>query len=484
MRNLICGGDVWVEQHARPLSQAVTLIGPQPRGAVREISLAVRPYIQQMKKEGAKAVLVGFSGGADSTALTVATLDAGMRAGLHVHTLTVDHGVRAESSAEAERVCEQARQLGAYAHICHINMAQEGGPEAAARQGRRAALIDYAARIHEQEGGSCVPIFLGHTLDDQAETVILRLARGSGTGSLRAMDACRYGKDGVWVRPFLGVRREIIREAVKTLGIPWVEDPSNFPDGPWKTRDGSPLRRAAVRADVLPLLNRALGQDVTQALARTAANAADDDDALTQWAWHEYRNALREVRHIGQEDFEHMPHISHMSDLQHDAHSHSGNCERPALTPHNFSTQPLESAPETHMPEWDKSGDPSPNTDQPECDCAVQEISDKTYATGLNLSKNNTYILSVSAVKNLPYAVLARVVRLFLLEGGARAGQLSSTHIRQAVDLVKQWHGQGPLHLPGVVIDRYGKGKKAYLKCGESPVNDLCHASRHGNVAR
>ncbi|EJG14708.1 tRNA lysidine(34) synthetase, partial [Actinomyces sp. ICM47] len=126
------------------------------------------------------AVIVGLSGGADSLALALTVIDVASRAGIEVVTLTVDHGLRAGSAHEARRVADLAASLGARALVETVRVDGRGGPEASARDARLAALRSLALR----EGA---PVLLGHTMDDQAETVLLRLARGSGPSSLRAI---------------------------------------------------------------------------------------------------------------------------------------------------------------------------------------------------------------------------------------------------------------------------------------------------------
>ena len=147
------------------------------------------------------AFIVGLSGGADSLALALTVIDVASRAGIEVVTLTVDHGLRAGSAHEARRVADLAVSLGARALVETVRVDGRGGPEASARDARLAALRFLALR----EGA---PVLLGHTMDDQAETVLLRLARGSGPSSLRAIAPIRRDEDGVtWLRPLLGLRR-------------------------------------------------------------------------------------------------------------------------------------------------------------------------------------------------------------------------------------------------------------------------------------
>ena len=134
-------------------------------------------------------------------------------------------------------------------------------------------------------------------MDDQAETVLLRLARGSGPSSLRAIAPISRDDDGVtWLRPLLKLRRTDTEQACAQAGLTPLQDPTNDIDGPWCAADGSPLRRSALRHRAIPALASALGVDPVPALARTAALCAADDDALAQWA-----GALADAAALGQE---------------------------------------------------------------------------------------------------------------------------------------------------------------------------------------
>ena len=251
-------------------------MGANPRGPLRACSLAVRASLTSFIDEAGAppALVVGLSGGADSLALALTTIDVAARAGIPVVTVTVDHGLRAGSGEEARRVADLATSLGARGVVETVAVDGPGGPEGAARDARRAALRAVAQR----EGA---PILLGHTMDDQAETVLLRLARGSGPSSLRAIAPVSRDDDGVtWLRPLLGLRRTDTEQACAQAGLSPVEDPTNDIDGPWRAADGRPLRRSALRHRAIPALASALGVDPVPALARTAALCAADDDAL------------------------------------------------------------------------------------------------------------------------------------------------------------------------------------------------------------
>ncbi|GLJ93254.1 hypothetical protein GCM10017589_58660 [Streptomyces poonensis] len=150
------------------------------------------------------------------------------------------------------------------------------GPEAAARDARYAAL-DAAAERH-----GAAAILLGHTRDDQAETVLLGLARGSGIRSLSGMAAVS-GAGGRYRRPFLQLDRQTARKACLVQSLPVWDDPHNTDPA---------YTRSRLRHEGLPALEKALGKGVVEALARTAQLSRDDADALDAWA----RQAADSVR--------------------------------------------------------------------------------------------------------------------------------------------------------------------------------------------
>ncbi|WP_432541780.1 tRNA lysidine(34) synthetase TilS [Kineococcus sp. SYSU DK002] len=233
--------------------------GPPP--AVAAVRVAVRRVLRDLDGP----VLVACSGGADSLALAAATAFASRAAGsVTAGLVTVDHGLHPASADVAARVVRQGRDLGLDPVLSvRVAVGRTGGPEAAARTARYEALT----RVAQREGA--VAVLLAHTLDDQAETVLLGLARGSGTRSLAGMPAVR----GIFHRPLLGVPRAVVRAALDGLE-PW-EDPANADPA---------LTRSRVRHDVLPLLESALGPGFARALARTARAARDDADALDEIA--------------------------------------------------------------------------------------------------------------------------------------------------------------------------------------------------------
>ncbi|KRE20927.1 tRNA lysidine(34) synthetase TilS [Agromyces sp. Soil535] len=208
-------------------------------------------------------VLVALSGGADSLALAAATAFEAPRAGLPAGAVIVDHGLQDASADAAAAASDVARALGLDPVIVRrVEVTGEGGPEASARRARYAALDAVAA-----ETGATL-VLLGHTLDDQAETVLLGLARGSGTASLAGMPA----RTGRYARPLLGIRRATTRQACLDAGLaPW-DDPHNT---------DAAYARVRVRDRVLPVLEAELGPGVAEALARTAEQLREDDEAFS-----------------------------------------------------------------------------------------------------------------------------------------------------------------------------------------------------------
>jgi tRNA(Ile)-lysidine synthase len=324
-----------------------------PSAAVAAVRCAVRDVLLQLNEPApdglGRLVIVACSGGADSLALAAAAAFEGPRLGLRIGGVTVDHGLQKGSAARAAAVADLLADLGlAPVEAVTVDVSGAGGPEAAARAARYGALDAVADRT------SAAAVLLGHTLDDQAETVLLGLARGSGTRSLAGM-AATSGRDGRYRRPLLSVGRAITTAACADLGLPVWDDPHNVDPA---------FARVRVRADVLPVLESALGPGVADALARTAGLARDDADALDQWSATTYAALV--------------------------------------------------------------SDDPD---------------------------------LPVDDLVTLPAAVRRRVLRLAAIEAGSPAGALGAVHLAALDALVTDWHGQGPVSLPGdrVAVRRYGR---------------------------
>ncbi|MEW5911667.1 MAG: tRNA lysidine(34) synthetase TilS [Thermodesulfobacteriota bacterium] len=210
-------------------------------------------------------VLAAVSGGADSVALLRLLQQAVPAHGWRVAVAHVDHGLRADSGQDADFVARLAAELGLSFSLRRVQVPAQGRSlEEAAREARRAALMDMAA-----EAGAGV-IALGHTADDQAETVLCRLLSGSGPSGLAAMRPW----DAPWWRPLLGQRRESLRRWLAGLGQDWREDPSNQQMGPLRNR---------VRGRLLPLAQELVNPRAVEALARLAALAADEEELWEQW---------------------------------------------------------------------------------------------------------------------------------------------------------------------------------------------------------
>ncbi|MCD7101480.1 tRNA lysidine(34) synthetase TilS [Pseudoclavibacter sp. 13-3] len=246
---------------------------PERRPSLDAATAAIRHDVRRMLQQpvpsapaGLARVLVGVSGGADSMALAAAVAHVAPRLGIEWGTLTVDHALQAGSAAVARRAQAEMPALGAsFAHVRRVEVGAAGGPEAAARRAR------YAALEAERAATQSDLILLAHTMDDQAETVLLGLARGSGAASLQGMRplAGRLG------RPLLGLRREATRASCRAQGIGTWDDPQNH--------DAS-FARVRVRDRVLPVLERELGPGMVAALARTADLLAEDAAVLDAMA--------------------------------------------------------------------------------------------------------------------------------------------------------------------------------------------------------
>jgi len=289
-------------------------------------------------------VLVALSGGPDSLALAAATAFEAPRAGLRAGAVIVNHGLQPGSADAAAAAARQAEHLGLDpVTIRDADVGEHGGPEAAARSARYRVLVDAM-----QELGAAA-VLLGHTLDDQAETVLLGLARGSGPASLGAMRP----RVGPYLRPLLGIRRSTtVQFCVDSDLTPW-HDPHN---------DDEQFARVRVRKNVLPVLEREIGPGITEALARTAEQLREDSDALDHFA----------------------------EELAEDLAEHS--------------------------------------------------------EAGLSLP--------VAALAANPAALRQRLIRLAVaVEFGTN---LSRTHTLEVARLVTDWHGQKPLDLPGVSVERRG----------------------------
>ena len=330
-----------------------------PPRAVAQARLALRAALADLARTPGAAgpaplVLVACSGGADSLALAATTAFLAPRLGLRAGAVIVDHAMQDGSGDVARRAGDQCRSLG----LDPVEIARtqvptgpgHGGPEGAARTVRYRALDEAAARLDARA------VLLGHTADDQAESVLLGLARGSGARSLAGMRA----EVGALRRPFLALRRADTEQICHSVGLTYWQDPTNTGDHP-----GAPLR-SQVRTRILPLLDDVLGPGVVAALTRTAAQLDEDDAALVTFA----AQLLDRARQGG----------------------HPGT-------------------------------------------------------------------LGVTELAGSPAAVRTRALRLAALDAGCPAGALARSHVLELDRLVTDWHGQGPIHLPGAVVGRRDCGR-------------------------
>ncbi|HEY8474277.1 MAG TPA: tRNA lysidine(34) synthetase TilS [Natronosporangium sp.] len=317
---------------------------------VATVRIAVRRALSPLSPPAPDPLaLVACSGGADSLALAAATGFVAPRLGWRAGLVTVDHGLQPGSADRATAVARWAKEAGLDpVVVVPVRVAgRPGGPEAAARDARYEALASAA-----RESGAAA-VLLGHTRDDQAETVLLALARGAGPRGLAGMPA-RRDRDGVaWLRPLLDVSRAQTRAACAVLGLdPW-DDPHNADPA---------YARARVRATVLPALVKALGPRVIDNLARTARQLAADTAAL-------------------------------------------------------------------------------------------DAIADTELAAARTVHGS----LRVPALRELPDAIRTRVLHRWARELGVSGSALSHRHVAALDALITDWHGQGPVYLPGgLTVTRRG----------------------------
>ncbi|HEX6149519.1 tRNA lysidine(34) synthetase TilS [Nocardioides sp.] len=225
---------------------------------------AVRGSVRRALTDvGDQPVLVACSGGADSLALLAAAVFEARERPCRIVGVTVDHGVQAGSAERADAVIAQMVTIGVDETVAvRVTVEASGqGPEAAAREARYAVLEEVAERF------AAAAVLLGHTLDDQAETVLLGLTRGSGGRSLAGM---RPAFDR-FRRPLLGITRAQTEAVCRAEGLEWWTDPHNSDPA---------YTRARIRTEVMPMLERELGPGVAETLARTASQLRADVELL------------------------------------------------------------------------------------------------------------------------------------------------------------------------------------------------------------
>ena len=232
--------------------------------ALLDLRNAVRPFLENLT--AGDSAIVAVSGGADSLALAYALVKEAPDLAVTLIGVTVDHQLQIGSGDQAKKVQEQLKAMGYQEVIIEkVSVVEKSGIEADARTARYAAL-DAIAHAY---GAS--QIYLGHTRDDQAETVLLGLARGSGTRSLSGMATV----NGKYARPFLQLTRlQTVAACDEAEITPW-KDPHNA---------NEKFSRVRVRNKVMPVMEEEIGPGIAAALARSAAILRDDADALDEMA--------------------------------------------------------------------------------------------------------------------------------------------------------------------------------------------------------
>ena len=251
--------------------------------AVPAVRNAVRAWLENY--EAGDTILVAVSGGADSLALAHALSVESKEFVISVIGVTIDHQLQEQSGAQAEKVKSQLKEFGVDCIIQKVTVNIKDGLEASARTARYEALQEVAKEKN------AVAVFLGHTRDDQAETVLLGLARGSGTRSLSGM----AHHNGLYVRPLLEITRIQNEQYCEELKLHFWNDPHN---------QNPEFARVRVRNEALPALEKSIGPGISEALARSAHLLRDDADALDHWA-------KREEIHLNLADLD----CSHLEEL-------------------------------------------------------------------------------------------------------------------------------------------------------------------------
>jgi len=310
------------------------------QGAIRH---AVRQALVTHTKPGQK-LLIAVSGGADSLALASATLFESKKLKLAVATVSIDHGLQKNSSKVTEQTLEKLQQIGfVECWSKKVKVGSKGGPEAAARDARYQALESIRAESDSDF------IVLGHTANDQAETVLLGLTRGSGSRSLSGMSV----KTGKLLRPLLSIERSTTVQFCKDERISAWQDPQN--------KDLKFLR-VRIRKVILPFLEKQLGSAVFNNLIRTGSQLQEDDQYLSDVANRAFKKIAK--------------------------------------------------------------------------------------------TSSQVVTLGHAELLKLPEAIRNRVIKSAI---DYFAVDSSRTHVLAVADLVLNWHGQKPLALPGVRVERKGK---------------------------
>ena len=249
----------------------------QTETAVNQLRLAMKRFLSAHSSAGDRIILA-VSGGPDSIAMVAICAQLQTEFSLDFYPVTINHQLQTESKDWALQTIEVCKNLGlpnATAIDVEVDENSGNGLEAAAREARYNALRAQAKIVGARA------IMLAHTMDDQAETVLMRIARGSSTRSLSGM---AHISGDLW-RPLLDLDRKTLHEALSAFNLPAISDPHNF---------NRQFTRVKIRLDVIPKLVEALGQNVVAGLARTARMARLDTEALETIAASVYSKCIIE----------------------------------------------------------------------------------------------------------------------------------------------------------------------------------------------
>ncbi len=237
--------------------------------AIATLGAAIADTFQ---KYGLKRPGIAASGGSDSTALLLATCDVAQATKVDLRVASVDHGLRVDAAREVAAVADLSTRLGCPHDALSLNLSPGPNLQARARDARYDALARWAKRTGRDA------VLLGHTADDVAETLMMRLGRGAGIDGLARMAQARHADGCLWLRPALLHKRADLRAALKARGQGWCDDPSN---------EDPTFERVAVRQAI-----GALGLDIDT----LAASAQALDDARQSLATHAADLARQHVR--------------------------------------------------------------------------------------------------------------------------------------------------------------------------------------------
>ncbi len=335
---------------------------PRLSPVMADVRRAVRDSWTNLNLDKGSTIAVACSGGADSLALASAALFEGNRAEIKVIAVIVNHNLQEGSMEVALRTKGVLTEIGFdIVEIMDVVVQQNSlGMEAAARNARYGALTEFANKH------SAFVTMLGHTLDDQAETVLLGLARGSGAKSIAGMPT--LSPDGKYLRPLLGITRKETVSYCEDLGLDYWSDPQNL---------DTKFSRVKVRLNVLPVLEAELGPGIASALSRTAEILQDDLEYLEAQAAEAFSSVAK--------------------------------------------------------------------------------------------TTNNSVVIDTEGLENLPKALATRVIHKSLSLLGTEPAKVQ---IDSVMELVTNWHGQKPLTLPSVRVER--KSKEIILKSTKTMKPGAC----------